>query len=289
MSHKDLLVQKTHFAFGKNWLQFAAKIDEARIAQAVENLQRLSGLRDLRGRSFLDIGCGSGLPALAAHRMGATRIVGTDIDPDSVEASKITFSRFAPEASARFEVCSVFDMQLDRFGEFDVVYSWGVLHHTGNMDRAIASAATLVAPGGVFLVALYRKTPFCPLWRRIKRWYSRATPAGQARARKAYIALRRLAARVLGRDFDAYVRDYGKYRGMNFYSDVHDWLGGYPYESISPQRCHELLAGLGFSLDREFMARGGRYLRGLLGSGCDEYAFRRAASGPGRAGQNAPT
>ncbi len=273
VSHEDLLAQETHFAFGKNWLQFAAKVDEARIAQAVEDLQRLSGLADLHGKSFLDIGCGSGLHALAAHRMGAARIVGTDIDPDSIEASRITLSRFAPKANAQFEVCSVFDMRPDRFGHFDVVYSWGVLHHTGNMDRAIASAAALVAPGGVFLVALYRETPFCPLWRRIKRWYSRTTPVGQARTRKVYIALRRLAAWVRGVDFDAYVRDYGKHRGMNFYNDVHDWLGGYPYESISPQRCRELFAGLGFSLDREFVVRAGRYLPGLLGSGCDEYAF----------------
>lgn len=288
MPDANLLDPASHFAFGKNWLQFAAKIDEARIAQAVEDLQRLTGLRDLRGRSFLDVGCGSGLHALAAHRMGATRIVGTDIDPDSVEASRVTFSRFAPEVSARFEVCSVFDMHPDRFGDFDIVNSWGVLHHTGNMDRAIASAATLVAPGGIFLVALYRKTPFCPLWRRIKLWYSRATPAGQARAREVYIALRRFAAKVRGRDFDAYVRDYGKHRGMNFYNDVHDWLGGYPYDSISPQRCRELLAGLGFSRDREFVARSWRYLLGLLGSGCDEYAFRRAASRRDRAGQTGP-
>jgi SAM-dependent methyltransferase len=275
VSGEDLLIQKTHFAFGKNWLQFAAKVDEARIAQAVRDLQRLSGLSDLRGKSFLDIGCGSGLHALAAHRMGATRIFGTDIDPDSVEASTMTFSRFAAEASARFEVCSVFDMRPARFGTFDVVYSWGVLHHTGDMERAIACAAALVAPEGVFLVALYRKTPFCALWRRLKRWYSRATPTVQARARSVYVALRRLATTMRGRDFDAYVRDYGKSRGMDFYNDVHDWLGGYPYESISPPRYHALLTGLGFSMDRQFVARSRRYLPGLLGSGCDEYAFRR--------------
>jgi len=278
-SDADLLDQASHFAFGKNWLQFAEKIDEARIAQAVNDLQRLSGFADLRGKSFLDIGCGSGLHALAAHRMGATRIVGTDIDPDSVEASKITFARFAPKAKSQFEVCSVFDMHTERFGNFDIVYSWGVLHHTGNMDRAIRSAVALVAPGGVFLVALYRKTPFCPSWRRVKRWYSRTTQAQQARAREVYITLLRLAAKIRGKDFDAYVRDYGRNRGMNFYNDIHDWLGGYPYESISPHRCRALFAALGLSLDREFVTRGGRFLPGLLGSGCDEFAFRRVALG----------
>jgi len=274
MSDADLLDQVSHFAFGKNWLNYAETIDEARIAQAVTNLKRLAGSERLDGLSFLDIGCGSGLHALAALRLGATRVVGVDIDSDSVEASRRTLTRFAPGANARLQTCSVFAVPPDRFGDFDIVYSWGVLHHTGDMDRAIASAAALVAPGGAFLVALYRKTPFCGVWRRIKRWYSRATPAGQARARKVYIALQQLAAMLRRRDFDAYVRDYSKARGMNFYNDVHDWLGGYPYESISPQHCHQLLAALGFSLEREFVSPP-KFPYGLGGSGCDEYAFRR--------------
>lgn len=272
---RNLLNQKTHFAFGKNWLDYAAKIDERKIVQAVSDLQRLAGSERLDGLSFLDIGCGSGLHALAAIRLGAARVMGVDIDPDSVEASRRTLARFAPQTDAQFETRSIFDMDPKEFGTFDVVYSWGVLHHTGDMNRAIACAATLVAPKGLFLVALYKKTPFCTLWRCIKRWYSRATPVGQARARKVYIGLRRFADLVRGRDFNAYVREYNKRRGMDFYNDVHDWLGGYPYESIAPERCYKLMAGLGFLLDREFLVQLAPYLPGVLGSGCDEYAFRR--------------
>lgn len=275
MSDATLLDQTSHFAFGKNWLDYAEKIDEARVAQAAADLQRLAGRERLAGLSFLDIGCGSGLHALAAIRLGAARVIGVDIDADSVEASRRTLARFAPDADARFETCSVFDMPVERFGTFDVVYSWGVLHHTGDMDRAIACAAALVAPAGVFLVALYLKTPFCGIWRHIKRWYSRATPASQAWARHVRIRLQRLAFKAQRRDFDAYVRDYDTNRGMDYYNDVHDWMGGYPYESVSPQCCHEFLARLGFSLEREFVPRSGRYLPGLLGSGCAEYAFRR--------------
>lgn len=275
MNTENLLDQKAHFAFGKNWLDYANKIDPARIDQAVADLQRLSGVQDFRGKTFLDVGCGSGLHALAALRMGAAQVAGFDIDPDSVAAARATITRFAPGAAAQFDVCSVFDMSPAKHGTFDFVYSWGVLHHTGDMNRAIGCAAALVAPQGVFLLALYKKTPFCGMWRGIKRWYSRSGPATQQRARNIYVALKQLASRIRGRDFETYVRNYGASRGMDFYNDVHDWLGGYPYQSISPAQCHALLSGLGFTLKDEFIKQPGRYLPGLLGSGCDEYAFQR--------------
>ena len=237
MSDHNLLKAESHFAFGKNWLDYAAKIDEARIAQAVADLQRLSGRERFDGLSFLDIGCGSGLHALAAIRMGAARVVGVDIDADSVAASRGTLARFAPEPNARFDVVSVFDMTPQTHGGFDLVYSWGVLHHTGDMRRALTVAASLVQPGGMFMVALYRRTPFCGMWRRIKRWYSSASPRSQARARNHYIRLQRILLKLRGRNLDDVIRDYGKRRGMDYYNDVHDWMGGFPYESISPEDC----------------------------------------------------
>lgn len=275
MTQPNLLAADTHFAFGKNWLDYARKIDESRIAQAVVDLQRLSGRERFDGLSFLDIGCGSGLHALAAIRMGAARVVGVDIDADSVAASRDTFARFAPDANARFDVVSVFDMTTQTHGGFDLVYSWGVLHHTGDMYRALAAAANLVGPGGVFMVALYRKTVFCGMWGVIKRWYASATPAAQRRAMQVRTGLQRLAFALQGRSLEAYIRDYGKSRGMDFHNDIHDWMGGYPYESISPQDCRAFFAGLGFRLEHEFVHASLRHRIGLFGSGCDEYTFVR--------------
>jgi SAM-dependent methyltransferase len=276
MSDLSLRDVRTHFAFGKNWLDYAAKIDETKIHQATEDLRRLSGGLRLTGRTFLDIGCGSGLHSLAALRLGAVRVVGVDVDPESVAAATATVARFAAGAPVDFKVRSVFEVTPEEFGTFDVVYSWGVLHHTGDMVAAIESTARLVAPGGEFFLALYRKTPFCGLWRRVKRWYSTATPQSQGRAMSVYLLLFRVSCWLKGRDFASYVHDYSRQRGMDFYNDVHDWLGGYPYESISPGACHDLLAGTGLTLEREFIQRK-RFSCGILGSGCDEYAFRRIA------------
>ena len=279
MKRPDLLNQESHFAFGKNWQDFATKIDEHRIEQAVSDLRRLSGCERLDGLRFLDIGCGSGLHALAAHRLGASEVVGVDIDPDSVAASRLTFARFAPNSNARFEAVSVFDMTLDRFGGFEIVYSWGVLHHTGDMDRALQTAAVLVAPSGLFLVALYRKTLTCGIWRGIKRWYSRASPGAQRMTREIYVSLYGVCLKAVGRSLENRIDEYGTRRGMDFHNDIHDWLGGYPYESITFDRCVGLFQNWGLHLERSFLRYGRRTKIGPFGSGCDEYVFVRDRDG----------
>lgn len=273
----DLLTAESHFAFGKNWLDYAAKIDEASIVQAVADLQRLSGRERFDGMSFLDIGCGSGLHALAATRMGASRVLGVDIDADSIAASRATFTRFAPGADAHFDVTSVFDMTPQTHGGFDIVYSWGVLHHTGDMRLALTVAASLVRPEGEIMVALYRRTPWCGLWLRIKRWYSMATPSSQKMARWVYIKFQQLLLLLTRQSWRERVANYHLKRGMNYYNDIHDWMGGYPYESITPDDCRSFFGGLGFEVAREFLIRVSRrrWLVGLLGSGCDEYVFVR--------------
>lgn len=275
MTSQDLLSADSHFSFGKNWIDYAKKIDEARIAQAAMDLQRLSGLERFDGRSFLDIGCGSGLHSLAAIRLGAARVVGVDIDADSITASTTTISRFAPDANAQFRTESVFEMKPEIYGGFDLVYSWGVLHHTGDMYRALAAAATLVKSDGIFMVALYKKTPLCGIWRIIKRWYSKAPPESQYRARRIRVGLHRIMEWVQGRNLDDYITGYEKKRGMDYYNDVHDWMGGYPYESISPEDCRVFFTKRGFRLEREFVLSPSRRFPGLLGTGCDEYVFRK--------------
>lgn len=167
---------------------------------------------------------------------------------------------------------SIFEMRPDNIGQFDIVYSWGVLHHTGAMLEAVTSAAALVRPGGYFAFALYRKTRLCGAWTRIKRWYSKATPDQQDAARWIYIALFKLRCRLRGQDFEACRRDYASLRGMNFEHDVHDWIGGYPYESIGEREVDSLIRPLGFEPVRRFVSP---LAFGFFGSGCDEYVFRR--------------
>jgi SAM-dependent methyltransferase len=269
---QDLTKLDTHFAFGKNWSSFARSVGEEQISDAVAGVQKLVG--GLSGARFLDIGCGSGLHSLAALRLGASEVVALDIDPDSVATARKVLSSYAPDARVRVEQESVFDLTPARLGTFDIVYSWGVLHHTGDLMRAIRNAASLVGDKGRFVFALYRRTWTCSLWRLEKRWYSAASPKTQKVAQAMYIAMLRLAQSTVGPGLKT-DKPAGEYRGMDLLHDVHDWLGGYPYESIKPESVDRLMAELGLVRERCFIRDGWRARSGFLGSGCDEYVYVR--------------
>jgi SAM-dependent methyltransferase len=261
-----------HFAFGENWASYADLIDDRRIKEAKDGLVRLLGPDTLAGKSFLDLGCGSGLHAVAAAQLGASHVVAVDIDPAAVATARAVLHRHAPGASFEVRELSVFDLAPESFRRFAVVYSWGVLHHTGAMREAMEIAAKVVEPGGLFAFALYHRTRMCGFWKREKRWYSRAAPRAQARARKVYVALLHLRFRLTGRDFRSYVANYKSQRGMDFAHDVHDWLGGYPYESIAAPEVETFMRRLGFEHVTSFTSP---VTIGLFGSGCDEYVYRR--------------
>lgn len=254
-----LLAQEAHFRFGENWKDFLTVAGPEHHAEAERGLLKLLP-EGVKGKTFLDIGCGSGLHLLAAQRLGA-RAMGVDIDPDSVEAAK--------SLGCAATVCSVFDLPAT---PFDVVYSWGVLHHTGAMWPAVEKAASLVKPGGTFVLALYRKTPMCGFWKAEKRLYRKLPKPLQSITKALYSLPLFLALSLRGKNPATYVKTYKSARGMSFWHDVHDWLGGYPYESATPEETEGRMKALGLQLVRSFP--GGKSL-GLLGTGCSEYVFRR--------------
>jgi 2-polyprenyl-6-hydroxyphenyl methylase/3-demethylubiquinone-9 3-methyltransferase len=259
----NLRNRSEHFDFGQNWASYSKLIDDRRIEKAVENVRSLAG--DLTGKSFLDIGCGSGLFSLAALKLGAFKVVAADIDENSVATTK---KLLAEHDSAEVMEASVFDLT----GEFDVVYSWGVLHHTGDMWAAIEAAAKRVAPGGIFAFSLYEKTPFCGAWRVEKRLYSKAPRSLQKLIRAAYLAVYGLGLLLTGKNPVRHLR--GKQdRGMDPLHDAHDWLGGFPYESTTIDEVDPFVGRLGFT--REIHRRATAHHLGLLGTGCSEYMYSK--------------
>jgi SAM-dependent methyltransferase len=269
---ENLKALESHFAFGENWAQYATLIDEARINEAKTGLLRLITAEELQGRTMLDIGCGSGLHSLAALQLGVGSVLAVDIDPNSVATTRAVLDLHAAGKSHEVRQQSVFDATPETMGQFDIVYSWGVLHHTGAMQEAVLKAATLVKPGGLFAFALYRKTRLCGPWTVLKRWYAGASDGQQAAAQQVYVSLMRLGFLVTGRDFAAYKQNYKTSRGMDFIHDVHDWMGGYPYESVSEAEVDGWARKLGYQPVRRIVRP---YSLGLFGSGCDEYVFRR--------------
>ena len=148
------------YGFGANWKHYVeTSLNEARIANAVQSLRDLLALETLRGETFLDIGCGSGLFSLAACRLDAARVISFDFDADSVRTSQWLRERERiPEARWSIQQGSVLDPAfMASLPEVAILYSWGVLHHTGRMWDAIDAAAAKVAPGGRFAISIYNR------------------------------------------------------------------------------------------------------------------------------------
>lgn len=256
------------FEFGKNWQKLLPLVDDERVQLAE---QSLSTLGNVAGKTFLDIGSGSGLFSLAARRLGAI-VRSFDYDPASVACTAELKRRFfAGDPQWIVEQGSVLDTtHLSRLGQFDVVYSWGVLHHTGNMRQALENVIPLVKPGGQLFIAIYNDQGRATrIWKKIKRCYV------QLPAKLRFIILWPVFAWLWGpllvRDSLAFEfgRTWREYRGRGMapWSDVVDWVGGYPFETAKPEEIFALYRQRGFRLEH-LMTQGG-------GIGCNQFIFTR--------------
>lgn len=272
MTSKDPTSLTSHFRFGENWADFAGTLGSAQIDAAVAVLARILPAELLRGQRVLDIGCGSGLSAVAALRLGAAEVTAIDLDPVSVATAKAVLGRFSADAKWSVATASVFDLDAS-WPCFDIVHSWGVLHHTGDLMRALRHAADRVADGGTLAIALYRRTPMDRFWIAEKRLYAHGPHWVRAVIRAGFIGAYMLGLFFSGKNPVRYLRAYSRERGMSWYHDVHDWLGGYPYHAIDKSEVEANLAALGFVSDL-VIERPVR-LGGVFGAPCNEYRFRR--------------
>mgnify|MGYP003595711983 CR=1 FL=1 len=155
-------MKESRFAFGRNWTEYVQKyLTPAAIAAAQKALLDFVRMSSLTGMTVLDIGCGSGVHSLAAHRAGAAKVVSFDYDVDSVSISRTLHVQAGSPATWTIEQGSVLDAAfMQSLGQFDLVYSWGVLHHTGDMMTALRNAAATIRPNGLFALALYSYTAY---------------------------------------------------------------------------------------------------------------------------------
>lgn len=268
------IAQGQRFEFGKNWQRFLATLDDHRIEEAERSLCEMLKVDDLAGLSFLDVGSGSGLFSLAARRLGA-RVYAFDYDPQSVACTRELKRRFYPDDPQwTIETGSILDREfLDTLGTFDVVYAWGVLHHTGRMQTALENITVPVARGGRLFIAIYNHQVY---WTRLhtvlKRTYVALPLVLRIPMAAALIAFQVVKGLVrdltLLRDPTARYRNYKSSRGMSWWHDCLDWIGGYPFETAKPEAIFEFFQDRGFVLERMTTCGGG--------PGCNQFVLRRA-------------
>lgn len=260
------------FQFGENWTRFLNTLDDERIAEADKSLTEMLGVSDLNGRTFLDIGNGSGLFSLAARRLGA-KVHSFDFDPNSVAcAEELKRRYFSGDPDWIIQQGSALDRTfMTSLGQFDIVYSWGVLHHTGHMWEALENAAERVAANGTLFIAIYNDQAGTS-----RRWH---------KVKKAYVASPKPVRGLILSTALAYLwgpqtiydllrgkpnhlwRTYKKDRGMSPWYNLVDWIGGYPFEVAKPEEIFEFYKSHGFELVKMKTCGGGM--------GCNEFVFRK--------------
>lgn len=276
-AHTEEVSRGERFEFGQNWSRFLTTLDDQRIAEAERAIIGMLELPDLTGKRFLDIGSGSGLSSLAARRLGAS-VHSFDYDPQSVACTTELRRRYYPQDDSwKVEEGSALDADYIRsLGKFDIVYSWGVLHHTGEMWKALENAHIPVNAGGKLLLAIYNDTGSqSARWRWIKKTYNQLprlmkTPFAilVSAPEEAKSLIRSL---VKGRPSE-YIRTWTQYkqvRGMSHWHDLIDWVGGYPYEVARPEEIFDFYRARGFTLTK--------LKCGAVGLGCNEFVFQRTS------------
>jgi 2-polyprenyl-6-hydroxyphenyl methylase/3-demethylubiquinone-9 3-methyltransferase len=265
------------FKFGENWRKYIANLDEDSICVAKKSLQEGFNVENLNNKSFLDIGSGSGLFSLAARKLGAT-VFSFDFDLASVACTAELKRRyFENDPNWKIEPGSILDnAYIANLPQFDFVYSWGVLHHTGSMWEAINNAARLVKEGGYIFIAIYNdQGGMSKFWLNVKKLYNRSPIFLQ------YFILVPFLIRLWGPTIlrDSFHGDpmrtwknYGKMhrRGMGAWRNLIDWVGGLPFEVAKPEEIFQHFSGEKFSLVKITTCAGGH--------GCNEFVFKKINS-----------
>ncbi len=261
------------FEFGKNWQDFLSVLDDERIRAAKESLQDFLGPTDLKGKKFLDIGSGSGLLSLTARQLRA-KVHSFDYDEKAVECTNELKRRyFYNDPDWYVEKGSILDTEyIERLGQFDICYAWGVLHHTGNIWQALYNAQLPLREGGLLFIGIYNdQGPISSIWKIVKKAYCSGRIA-QILITLIFYPLFFMAGLLidvarLRNPARRYREHKVKYRGMSLIHDWKDWLGGYPYEYAKPDKIISFLKDLGYDLCK-FKAT-------TIGFGNNQYLFKK--------------
>lgn len=244
--------QPATFSFGENWQSYIKTINQASVESSHADIDNWLGANTISGKKVLDIGCGSGIHSLVFFMLGAAEVVSFDVDPKSVQATKILWTNAGRPANWKIIEGSILDNEfVANLGSvYDIVYSWGVLHHTGALWEAIQNACRLPKIGGFLWIAIYIKGPTYPIHLALKQKYNRSSLLGKKKMIAKEIML--IMRKRLRKHQNPLKWNQKHARGMNVYHDLIDWLGGLPYEVASLKEVKDFVLPKGYTAEKIF-------------------------------------
>lgn len=243
-----------------------------RISESKKKICQFLGKDNCEQKIALDLGAGSGICSLAMLQSGIEQVISVDLDLTCIELIKKLRDKSGFDEN-RWKILPgslIDDEFMSTLPQGNLVYSWGVLHHTGDMWKAFDLACNKIAPGGFAYFAIYNETgrrfSGSRLWRRIKFIYNRS-PFIVRFGMEILYAARAIAGDIItGHNPYIFIKNYHKKRGMRWWVDIRDWLGGYPYEFAKVDAVFNRGKNHGLILEN---------LRTPGGLACNEFLFRR--------------
>ncbi|MCX7910619.1 MAG: class I SAM-dependent methyltransferase [Endomicrobia bacterium] len=240
------------FNFGRNWSYYVKNVvNEDVINQAKESLLKYITKDHYLNKVFIDVGCGSGIFSLGALLLGCREVISFDYDIESIKTTLLLKEKFKHLISqdAKWDIyqADVLDGNfISRLKhKADIVYCWGVVHHTGNMWKAIENVCEMVSDSGILILAVYNKTPVSKIWWKIKKFYN------SYKFFQPILALLYGGFVCVGYILKNKTLNLYRERSMHVFYDAIDWLGGFPYEYASFDEVKDFVENKGFKLIKE--------------------------------------